>query len=382
MRRFKFWLWLVSCAVAGWLFLTSCRLPQVSAASRIFLNLSLEFLGDYSLAPTDVAGLPFVGIADLAYDQKQGILYGLGNDRDAPRLYRLRVDLEQAETGRARFSQVTIDDVTQLRDPQPSVEWSAFAPKSVALALHQAVFGAGDVQTEAGKRPAIAPLNLATGAYEPEFRLPSHFFPAAAEEAWPQGMGENNGFKALAMSPEGDRLFTATQVPLIQDEDGDHPESVRYCRLLHYGVGDIKPLLFAEHLYPLEPSTSTDRVGLTDLVTVDTGGHFLSLERSSSRLGDSVKVFQIALSGASDTAQIDRLKFPLTRIRPIVKQPLLDLSQLEIPLDNFETMALGPPLSDGSRSLLLVSNNDRNPERPTRFLLFRLTQRSRYPGAR
>ena len=121
-------------------------------------------------------------------------------------------------------------------------------------------------------------------------------------------------FRSLTLSPEGDRLFAATQFSLIQDDDLDNPDPERYSRLLHYGIGDIKPLLFAEHLYPLEPKISGSPYGLMDLVSVDNGGHFLSLERASDVFGDRLKLFQIALSGAMDTTRIDRLPFPLTGI--------------------------------------------------------------------
>ena len=42
-------------------------------------------------------------------------------------------------------------------------------------------------------------------------------------------------------------------------------------------------------------------------------------------------------------------------------------------------MTLGPSLPDGSRSLILVSNNAMNAEESTQFLLFRLTSGPQYP---
>lgn len=46
---------------------------------------------------------------------------------------------------------------------------------------------------------------------------------------------------------------------------------------------------------------------------------------------------------------------------------------LSIPLENLEGMALGPRLQDGTKSLLLVSDNNFGAE-ATQFLLFRLKQ--------
>ena len=43
-------------------------------------------------------------------------------------------------------------------------------------------------------------------------------------------------------------------------------------------------------------------------------------------------------------------------------------------LENFEGMGFGPPLPDGSRTLLLVSDDNFSQRQRTTFLLFRLTQ--------
>jgi len=41
-------------------------------------------------------------------------------------------------------------------------------------------------------------------------------------------------------------------------------------------------------------------------------------------------------------------------------------------LDNFEGLVLGPPLPDGSRTLLVVSDDNFGERQHTAFLLFRL----------
>jgi hypothetical protein len=105
---------------------------------------------------------------------------------------------------------------------------------------------------------------------------------------------------------------------------------------------------------------------------VDQGGHFLSLERSLSLNGFTVKLFQLAMGGATDTSTIASLKGPLKGVQPIQKKLLLDLTQLGIKLDNLEGMTLGPRLPDGSQSLLLISDDNFNPLQITQLLLFRL----------
>ena len=65
----------------------------MTAESRIFLNLSLEYLGDYTLPKTELNGTLVPGFADLTYDPLHGVAYALGNDRHHPHIYTLRLDL-------------------------------------------------------------------------------------------------------------------------------------------------------------------------------------------------------------------------------------------------------------------------------------------------
>ena len=66
---------------------------------------------------------------------------------------------------------------------------------------------------------------------------------------------------------------------------------------------------------------------------------------------------------------------------PARKTLVLDLADVRglspaVPgLENFEGMGFGPPLPDGSRTLLLVSDDNFSQRQRTTFLLFRLTER-------
>lgn len=150
---------------------------------------------------------------------------------------------------------------------------------------------------------------------------------------------------------------------------------------MHYLIGPIsRPMVVAEHLYLLDPTPAgaIDN-GLTELVTIDMGGHFLSLERTYGVLGANAKIYQMAMSAATDTSTIETLKGDVSRIDPVKKKLLLDLSELGIYLDNLEAMALGPRLPDGSQSLLLVSDDNFSDTQITQFLLFRLKGLSTAP---
>ena len=78
----------------------------------------------------------------------------------------------------------------------------------------------------------------------------------------------------------------------------------------------------------------------------------------------------MSLRGATDVNGLDRLQDAPRQIRPVHKRLLLDLGELGIPLDNVEGLTFGPPLRDGRRSLVLVSDNNFAATQFTQFLLF------------
>jgi hypothetical protein len=143
---------------------------------------------------------------------------------------------------------------------------------------------------------------------------------------------------------------------------------------MHYLIGNIaRPMVVSEHVYLLDPAPSgTTSNGLTELITVDTGGHFLSLERTYGLSGGGAKIYQVATSAATDTSGIATLKGDISRIDAVKKKLVLDLSTLGIYLDNLEGMTLGPRLPDGTKSLVLVSDDNFSDTQRTQFLLFRL----------
>ena len=60
-------------------------------------------------------------------------------------------------------------------------------------------------------------------------------------------------------------------------------------------------------------------------------------------------------------------------VAQVPKQLLLDLATLDLPLDNYEGMALGPRLADGRRTLLLVNDDNFSSHQiGTQFILLAL----------
>lgn len=366
------------------LLLTGCDLPQVTAEARIFLNLSMDYLGGYQLYETEFDGTRFGGISAITYDRNRDRFYALSDDRAQPRFYTLNLQLDQTKPNRPQIQTLEIENVTFLQneDAQP-YKTDRIDPEGIALTPQDKLWVSSEGVSRLQSPPALIEFDL-KGQWQQQLTLPKQFLPIPATDENPNppphGIDDNRGFEALTLNPEGDRIFVAIEAPLQQDyPDAEvEGETQHYNRFLHYWIGEPQPQFLANYLYPLKSADLLKGLnGLTELLTVDSAGHFLSLERSYSPFtGFSAEIFQMTTALARDTSKIDPLPSDLTGITPIQKQPLLDLKQLKIPGSNLEGMMWGPQLADGSQSLVLVSDNNFEPNEPTQFLLFRLRQDS------
>ncbi|WP_088891368.1 esterase-like activity of phytase family protein [Leptolyngbya ohadii] len=385
-------------------FLTGCSLseislPQIKAEDRLFLPLSLEYLGEYQLPKGEFEGTTVGGVSGIAYDRQQDRFYAVSDDRSerAPaRFYTLKLDIQEAdssgEPSAIGIRSVEIEKVTTLKgeDGQPYTE-GTIDLEGIALSPRRTLFVISEGVTQEGIPPFIDEFDLESGNWRRKLAVPKRFVPHE-EDGQPAGVQNNRGFEALTVNASGAapnstepyRLFTATEAAIVQDlapkiesqieSTETNPATVQPLRFLHYLVSDELPTLLAEHLYLIDPpSGGATENGLVELVSLDQGGHFVSLERSFGvSVGVGAKLFQLAIGGATDTSGIPYLHGDVEGIVPISKRLLLDLNELDIPLDNVEGMAIGPQLPDGSQSLILVSDDNFNPLQVTQFLLFRL----------
>jgi hypothetical protein len=371
-------------------FVTACSSPQAVAKDRTFLDISLDFLSEYQLPKIKLENVPVGGLSGIAYNGKgtatpetpSFTFYAISDDPSAygdARFYTLKVDLTPPNTEKIAINQVTVENVTYLTDK----EGKPFAidtinPEGIALSPRKSVFVASEGVTHLGIPPFVREFDLKTGKMRSKLPIPERYIPDAKDEKQQRGVPDNFGFESLTIDPESFspdgldpfRVFTAIEAPLVQDSD---PEQVKKVRLLHYVIVSKDAQLVSENFYQLDSAPLTIANGLTELVAIGKGGHFLSLERSLGLSGYDAKIFQLALGGATDTSRIYSLKGNVTTAEPVKKKLLLNLQDLGIPLYNLEGMTLGPRLPDGSQSLLLVSDDNFNEEEKTQFLLFRLS---------
>ncbi len=348
----------------------------VLAQDRIFTNVSLEFVAESQLLQQNL-DTP-VEVSAITYDRQRDRLYALCNspNQSAPvQFCTLKLTFDPTADSTKIGFHVDIEAVTLTNKGQDTQ--ATLDPGGIAVTPQKTLFISSGV-TGDSIIPAVQEFDLSSGRLLTSLPIPKRYFPDAVDNnIRTRGIQDNLGFTSLTLNPTGTiptsgepiRLFTATEAALVQDRLPG--EAVSKSRLLHYVIGYGPPVLIAEHLYLLDPTPSdATSNGLVELLTLDQGGHFLSLERSKSPSGFNAKLFQMTTGGATDTSRIDSLKGSINGIQPVKKKLLLDLKNLGIPLSDLQGMTFGPRLPDGTRSLLLVGNN---PSRQaTHFLLFRL----------
>jgi len=372
--------------LAGAVFsLTACTPPpRVSATERIFRDFSLEYLDQYEIPKVKFQDTVVGGLSAIAYDRNLDRFYVLSDDRgriSPARFYTFDLDLSQTDNGQIKIDRFEPESLTLIQDKQGNnYPEEQIDPEAIALSPRNSIFISSEGNTARNIQPFIAEFELSTGKKLNDVRLPQRFL-ASQDPEITQGVQENLGFESLTINrtslPEDPfRIFSATESALIQDETFEGEERSRI-RFLHYVISPVgNPILVAEHLYLLDPApVEVISNGLTELLALQTEGYFLSLERTFGFTGAGAKIFQVVIGNATDTSNIESLKGNLGQLRTLKKQLLLDLNDLDIYLDNLEGMTIGPSLPDGSRSLILISDDNFNQEQVSQLLLFRLVEK-------
>lgn len=372
--------------------LGGCALPRVSAEERLFLNVSAELIGSAVLPKQSFEGEPVGGLSAIAYDIARDRLYALSDARDRPRFYTFKLTDLTSPT-------LSIEAVTYLKDAQGNpYAPGQLDPEGMALTPSNTLLISSEGSPQRQVAAAVGEYDLATGQLKTDLPIPERYLfdsllsseaegssQAGKDQvlAQTQGIQENLSFEALAInvSPgtggvyEPYRLFVATEGPLLQDLDFA-PDIPYKNRLLHYTIDPYQTTFISEHLYVMDLApTGAVLHGLSEIAVLDRGGHFLGLERSYGFQGFALKLYQLASGGATDISAIASLQGDTSGISPIRKQLVLDFATLPAPLQNYEAMTFGPTLPGGSKSLLVMSDDNFDPTQETSLLIFQFNQR-------
>ena len=317
--------------------------------------LGVEVIPDGTLFGGTLVG----GLSGLTYDPINDVYYAISDDKseEAPaRYYTVSVDPAAVE--------VTFEDVTFLRYhghlyPEGSIdlegiEW--FSKNKLFVSNER----------DDNNVPSVLRLNP-NARVDRSLRIPSYFLPAYVGEDQVSGVYTNLAFESLTLTPDHSTLVTATESSLVQDGMYSTHSAGSNARVLEFSAPGFQPA--HEYVYPVGPipkgvAADDGDNGLSEMVAIDNAGTFLAMERSYvGGFGNTIRLYETSTVGATDVfgdAVLPGGYVPMSKELVVDLETDLDLVPGET-IDNMEGMAFGPTLSDGSRVLVLVSDDNFNP---------------------
>jgi hypothetical protein len=206
------------------------------------------------------------------------------------------------------------------------------------------------------------------GRFVAELAVP----PEQKVSAGESGIRQNLGPEGLSFAARGELVVTALEGPLLQDgplptrSEGARSRIVVQTRSGHVVAqyAYVQEPLFAD---PTPPGgfASTGVAAILAIGETDPT-RYLVLERSFvTGPGIKVRIYEIDISGATNVAD----GRPLAGATPVRKRLVADVADLPVvSVDNIEGMAWGPDRRDGTRTLVLVSDDNFSRNQVTQFV--------------
>jgi hypothetical protein len=340
----------------------------------------LRFIGDVNfLTREKFQETELGGLSGIVYDQKANKLIAISDDRsqiNPARFYKFDFTLNENQ-----FT-VTPSSVTKLKNKEGTYYKEKYADfegitlfgNDLLISSENGLDGAELVL------PGLYRFSLA-GDFQELLEMPKKFFPT---EDGLYGTRHNKGFETLAAAPDLKTFFTANEDALAQDGPLGSSEYNSIVRIVRFR--DMKPE--KEFAYVLEKMKSPPEgmeedgdTGLVDMAVIDEN-NFYTMERSYLTATGTNVILIFKNEVSTDTTDVSEVAtLENHNLQPIKKTLVANLDDF-IPLmnkdfaylDNIEGITLGPVLPNGNRSLIVVSDNNFNPNQRTLFIAFELLQ--------
>lgn len=335
--------------------LIACKSSRTGATD----NLQVRLLDDYEIArDLKVAGTDVGGLSGI--DFHDGNFYLVSDHPGNPRIYKADIQLKGHSIDTISFS-----EVMELKKTAPKLEEMYLDLEGIRYNAEEGHFvlsSEGSISKE--KDPAIFRIS-SEGSLLDTFPIPDNF--RAQSEKGPR----NNGtFEGLAEGFNKEGYWVAMELPL--KTDGPKPKLIRTkspVRITYYDKTTKEAT--KQFPYRLEPIAKIPWLyfavnGVTDLLEY-APDKFLVVERGFAAghgsKGNTVRIYDVDATLATNT--IDRNNLRVTFYNPAKKKLVYDFKWAkkflnEEFIDNIEGITFGPTLSNGNRSLLLISDNNFN----------------------
>ena len=362
--------------------------PAVGApGGRASIGLDLVA---FQIIPTGTAfpvlgELELGGLSSCVLDLQRQVLLAISDGRAASAFFHFAIELGMGGLRVEPTGATRLETAAENPRAPPTLDFEGI---TLVGGTRLIVSSEGD-----GERypPAILEYER-SGRFVRALPLPATFLPdPRGRQA--RGMRVNEALEPITSLADG-RIVIGAEGPLLQDDKGADFDRGAWTRLLELvPSGDTwRPgRQFAYPLAPVKPragfTSPAASAGLVDLLPLE-GDRLLAMERSfvrdvtsGVRTANDVRIFEISLTPAEDISGVESLR-TLRTLRGVSKALVADIADFAPrlgpklkDLENFEGMCFGPVLPDGSRSLLVLSDNNFSESQRTAFLLFRVEEK-------
>ena len=302
---------------------------------------------------TSVGGLSSIDYANGKY-------YCISDDKRKPtRFYEMELIFDKNS-----FSRINVTNVIPILNEQLELD-----PEALRFDTHSGNFvWTSEGSIIKGINPAVFEIN-SKGESVREIPLPKMF---QVSDSPNYGVRNNGTFEGLSLSQNPDYFWLAMELPLKQD--GEEPRLINTNSPVRISKIDRKTgKIIAQFAYKLDkiprdskPSGKFTVNGLPEILSIDDTTFFF-VERAYAsgheNGGNSVKLYRVDLSDASDISKIESLQG--TTYKPAKKTLVLDFDTIRPKLtkgiiDNIEGVTFGKKLANGNQTLVFISDNNFN----------------------
>jgi len=325
-----------------------------STRNKTSNKLQLKFLDEYILPENSIVdGTAVGGLSGIDYHD--GTYYLVCDDAGNPRYYEAKIKINNVN-----ISKVDIQKVIQLNDTIHFLDLEAIRYN----AMYNQVFLTSEGHIKRQSDPLFFSVNT-TGEIENIYEIP-HAFKANSI----QKPRHNGTLEGLSSSIDGKGYWIAMELPL--EVDGPEPKLTRTkspVRITFIDTKTEKPVKQFSYLLDAitkQPKGNFAVNGLTEILEYDSNKFFI-IERSySSGLGDQgnvIKIFNVDATEATNILKLNTLKD--TNYVSAKKEIIFDFENVrhlltDNSVDNIEGISFGPILTNGNKSLILISDNNFN----------------------
>ncbi|UXR64354.1 esterase-like activity of phytase family protein [Bdellovibrio bacteriovorus] len=342
--------------------------------------LSLSYVGETSIKTgAEFQKTTIGGLSGIVW--RDGRLLALSDDKGRigePRFYEfdLKVTSSSVTLKPLKVHFISGLPVTGERKVSLDPEGLAGLPSGDLL-----VSSEGNNDSKPREMPRVFQVS-AVGAWKADLPVPDKFLPESTGQQ-KKGVQNNAAFEGLSVTADGKYAFTSVETSLFQDYVIGEEEKGDWIRILKYEEKSEKgyqPVY--EYAYRVEPLTDAHGGkevfrGVSEVLAVSET-KLLVLERGVRLFpkkiwANTVALYEVDLSKGTDVSGL--LKLEGGKFTGVSKKLLVDFEvdlkkRKDKKVQNFETLSWGPKLSDGRRSLLVMSDNNFSKKEITELVVF------------